>query len=167
MRNSTEPGPRPAASLMKYGSTPSSSVYQRVAAGRSSAHRFTVLLPRSRVTSFTGVGLFFSSAAVADVPDVAIRVGEGSAVPAPLQLRRGLEDLPAGLLGLVQNFVDGILAAHDAREDNAAEAAAVRTHAHHVGEPVAAVGAAGGGPGGVGWGAGPSARGGGGVAAPD
>ena len=31
MRNSTSPGPRPAASLVKYGSTPSSSVYQRLA----------------------------------------------------------------------------------------------------------------------------------------
>src|SRR5258708_12669179 len=49
MRNSTYPDPRPAASLLKYGSTPSSSVYQRAAAGRSSAHRVIVLIPRSMV----------------------------------------------------------------------------------------------------------------------
>src|SRR5215831_15076324 len=85
------------------------------------------------------VGLVLSLGAVADVPDVAIRVGERSAVPAPLQLRRGLEDLPAGLLGLVQNFTDAVLAAHDVIEHDAAEAAALRAHAHHVGEPVAAV----------------------------
>src|SRR5215813_5795093 len=74
--------------------------------------------------SLLGVGLVLSFGAVADVPDVAIRVGEGSAVPAPLQLRRRLEDLPAGLLGLVQDFVDAVFAAHDVIEDDAAEAAA-------------------------------------------
>src|SRR5262249_12204855 len=61
------------------------------------------------------------------------------AFPAPLQLRRGLEDLPAGLLGLAQDFVDPVLAAHDVIEHDAAEAAALRAHAHHVSEPVAAV----------------------------
>src|SRR5215467_14668443 len=86
-----------------------------------------------------GVGLVLSLGAVADVPDVAVRVGERSAVPAPLQLRRGLEDLPAGVLGLVQNFVDAVLAAHDVIEHDAAEAAALRAHAHHAGEPGAAV----------------------------
>ena len=39
------------ASLVKYGSTPSNSVYQRVAAGRSTAQKFMVLIPRSMVTS--------------------------------------------------------------------------------------------------------------------
>src|SRR5262249_22059796 len=85
------------------------------------------------------VGLVLSCGAVADVPDVAIRVGERSAVPAPLQRSRGLEDLPASLPGLLQNFADAVLAAHDVVEDDAAEAAALRAHAHHVGEPVAAV----------------------------
>src|SRR5439155_23340207 len=89
--------------------------------------------------SLLRVGLVLSLGAVADVPDVAIWVGERTAVPAPLQLRRGLEDLPAGLLGLVQNFTDAVLAAHDVIEDHAAEAAALRARAHHVGEPVAAV----------------------------
>src|SRR5215471_20798596 len=42
--------------------------------------------------SLFGVGLVLSFGAVADVPDVAVRVGEGSAVPAPPQLGRGLED---------------------------------------------------------------------------
>jgi hypothetical protein len=37
----------PATSLVKYGSTPSSSVYQRAAADRSSAPRFMVFIPRS------------------------------------------------------------------------------------------------------------------------
>src|SRR5215211_4807588 len=91
------------------------------------------------VTSLLGVGLVFPLGAVADVPDVAIRVGEGSAVPAPLQLRRGREDLSARPLGLLQNFVDAVLAAHDVIEDDATKAAALRTQAHHVGESVAAV----------------------------
>src|SRR6516165_7161192 len=94
---------------------------------------------RSTACSLLGVGLVLSFSAVADVPYVAVRVGERTAVPAPLQLRRGHEDLPAGLLGLVQNFVDAVLAAHDVIEDDAAEAAALRARAHHVGEPVAAV----------------------------
>src|SRR5262249_41505973 len=51
----------------------------------------------------------------------------------------GLEDLPAGLAGLVQNLVDAVLAAHDVIEDHAAKTAARRAHAHHAGEPVAAV----------------------------
>src|SRR5262245_729064 len=55
MRNSTYPGPRPAVSLLKYGLTPRSSVYQRVAAARSSAHRFMVLIPRSMMTPFPTV----------------------------------------------------------------------------------------------------------------
>jgi hypothetical protein len=38
----------------------------------------------SALTSLLGVGLVFSFGAVGDAPDVAIRVGEGSAVPAPL-----------------------------------------------------------------------------------
>src|SRR5215469_18979526 len=86
-----------------------------------------------------GVGLVLSFGAVADVPDVAVRVGERSAVSTPPQLRRGLEDLPARFVGLVQNLADAVLAAHDVVEDDAAEAAALRAHAHHAGEPVAAV----------------------------
>src|SRR5205823_10892253 len=39
----------------------------------------------------------------------------------------------------IQNFVDAVLATHDVIEDDAAEAAALRAHAHHAGEPVAAV----------------------------
>src|SRR5215469_12699326 len=85
------------------------------------------------------VGLVLSRGAVADVPDVAVRVGERTAVPAPLQLRGRLEDLPASVLGLAQNLVDAVLAAHDVIEDDAAEAAALWADAHHVGEPVAAV----------------------------
>src|SRR4029453_8973041 len=73
---------------------------------------------RSTAGLLLRVGLVLSLGAVADVPDVAVRVGERTAVPAPLQLRRGLEDLPAGLLGLVQNFVDAVLAAHDVIEDD-------------------------------------------------
>src|SRR5215469_107855 len=94
---------------------------------------------RGTARPLLGVRLVLAFGAVADVPDVAVWVGERTAVPAPLQLRRGLEDLPAGLLGLVQNFVDAALAAHDVIEDDTAEAAALRARAHHVGEPVAAV----------------------------
>src|SRR5262249_5423181 len=85
------------------------------------------------------VGLVLALGAVADVPDVAIRVRERTAVPAPGQLRRGFEDRSAGPLGLVQNLVDAALAAHDVIEDDAAEAAALRARAHHAGEPVVAV----------------------------
>src|SRR5262249_32136727 len=51
----------------------------------------------------------------------------------------GFEVRPAGLAGLVQHLVDAVLAAHDVVEHDAAEAAALRAHAHHAGEPVAAV----------------------------
>src|SRR5262249_37120167 len=81
------------------------------------------------------VGLILSLGAVADVPDVAIRVGERTAVPAPRQLRRRLEDRPAGLLSLLQNLADAVLAAHDVIEHDATEAAALRAHAHHAGAP--------------------------------
>src|SRR6266516_1037312 len=94
---------------------------------------------RSTACPLLRVGLVLSLGAVADVPDVTVRVRERTAVPAPLQLRRGLEDRPAGLPGLVQNFVDAVLAAHDVIEHDAAEAAALPAHAHHVGEPVAAI----------------------------
>src|SRR5215211_5784319 len=86
-----------------------------------------------------GVGLILSHRAVADIPDVAVRVCEGSAVPAPLQLRRGLEDVRAGLLSLLHDLVDACLAAHDVVEDDATETAAVGAGPHHVGQALAAV----------------------------
>src|SRR5262245_22842484 len=89
--------------------------------------------------SLLGVGLILSRRAVADIPDVAVRVCEGSAVPAPLQLRRGLEDLRAGLLGLLYDLVDACLAAHDVAEDDATETAAVGAGPHHVGQALTAV----------------------------
>src|SRR5262245_36433165 len=92
----------------------------------------------TRPTSL-GVGLILSHRAVADIPDVAVRVCEGSAVPAPLQLRRGLEDLRAGLPGLLHDLVDACLATHDVVEDDATETAAVGAGSHHVGQALAAV----------------------------
>src|SRR5262249_60566312 len=86
-----------------------------------------------------GLGLFFPGGHAPIVPEAPPRAGKRPAAPAPLQLRRGLEDLPASLPGLLQNFVDAVLAARDVIEDDAAEAAAIRTDAHHAGEPVAPV----------------------------
>ena len=54
-------------------------------------------------------------------------------------LAAGVRIVPPALPGLVQNFVDAVLAPYDVIEDNASEAAALSTHAHHVGESVAAV----------------------------
>jgi hypothetical protein len=45
------------------------------------------------------VGLVLALGALADAPDVAVRVREGTAVPAPLLGGGGLEDRGAGLLG--------------------------------------------------------------------
>src|SRR5215213_2891372 len=90
-------------------------------------------------SSLLGVGLILSHRAVADIPDVAVRVCEGSAVPTPLQLRRGLEDRRAGLLGLLHDLVDACLAAHDVVEDDATETAAVGAGPDHVGQALAAV----------------------------
>jgi hypothetical protein len=45
------------------------------------------------------VRLVLTLGAVADAPDVAVRVREGTAVPAPLQGGGGLEDRGTGLLG--------------------------------------------------------------------
>src|SRR5262249_33557654 len=72
-------------------------------------------------------------------PSSTPRGGKPPAVPAPRQLRRRLEDRPAGLLSLLQNLADAVLAAHDVIEHDATEAAALRAHAHHAGEPAAAV----------------------------
>src|SRR6266536_189350 len=89
--------------------------------------------------SLLGVGLIRSHRAVGDIPDVAVRVGEGAAVPAPLQLRRRLEDRRAGRVGLLHNLVDARLAAHDVVEDDATETAAVGAGPDHVGQALAAV----------------------------
>src|SRR6476659_6805210 len=89
--------------------------------------------------SLLGVALILAHRAVADIPDVAVRVCEGAAVPAPLQLRRGLEDRRAGLLGLVQDLVDACLAAHDVVEDDATETAAIGAAPYHVGQALAAI----------------------------
>src|SRR5882762_206198 len=91
------------------------------------------------VRTLLGVGLILSLRAVTDRPDVAVGVREGSAVPAPLQLRRGLEDLAAGLLGLVHDLVHALFATYDVVEDNAAEAVAVSTHAGALCQTVAAI----------------------------
>src|SRR5205814_4387663 len=72
------------------------------------------------------VGLIASLRAVADPPDKAIGVCERTAVPAPLQLRRGLEDLGAGLLRFVHHLVNPLLAANDVVQGQAGEAAALR-----------------------------------------
>src|SRR5436190_15648858 len=75
------------------------------------------------------VWLIVSLRAVADPPDVAVGVCERTAVPAPLQLRRGLEDLGAGLLCFVHHLVNPFLAANDVVQGQAGEAAALRVHA--------------------------------------
>src|SRR5262249_2979967 len=86
-----------------------------------------------------GQGGLFPGGVVAGFQDAPPGLGQRPAVPAPLHPRRGLEDLPASLPGLLQNLADAVLAAHDVIEDHAAEAAALRAHAHHAGEPVAPV----------------------------
>src|SRR5258705_779891 len=78
-----------------------------------------------------GVGLIVSLRAVGDRPDEAIGVRERPAIPAPLQLRRGLEDLPAGLLVLVHDLVDPLFATNDVIKYETAEAVAVGRAADH------------------------------------
>src|SRR5919106_400036 len=85
------------------------------------------------------VGLVLSLGAVADLPDVAVRVRERAAVPAPLQAGGRLQDRGAGLLRFRQDLVDPRLAADNVGEDQPAETAALRAGAHVVGQAVAAV----------------------------
>ena|SRR4249919_1892443 len=80
-------------------------------------------------TAATRRRLVLSLGAVADAPDVAVRVREGTAVPAPLQGGGGLEDRGAGLLGLRHDLVDPLLAADHVGKDQPAEAAALRARA--------------------------------------
>ena len=68
---------------------------------------------------------------------VAVRVREGSAVPAR-SVAAG-EDLSAGLLGLLHDRVDACLAAHDVIEDDAPETVALAACPNHVGQALAAV----------------------------
>src|SRR5206468_11924666 len=86
-----------------------------------------------------GVGLILSLCAVAERPDVAIGVRERPAIPAPLQLRRGLEDLRTRLLGFGHDLVDALFATDDVIKDETAEAVAVSSHADHVCQSVAAI----------------------------
>src|ERR671918_1635567 len=85
------------------------------------------------------VGLVLSLGAVADVPDVAVRVRERAAVPAPILAGGGLEDRGAGLLRFRQDLVDPRLAADNVGEDQPAETAALRAGAHVGGQAVSAV----------------------------
>jgi hypothetical protein len=85
------------------------------------------------------IGLVFAPGAVADVPDVAVRVGEGTAVSAPFLGGGGLEDRGAGVLGFRQDLVDPLLAADDVGEDQPAEAAALRTRTVVGGQAIPAV----------------------------
>src|SRR5207237_8490384 len=85
------------------------------------------------------VWLIASLRAIADPPDVAVGVCERTAVPAPLQLRRGLEDLGAGLLCFVHHLIDSLLAADDVVQGQAGEAAALRVHANVRREALAPV----------------------------
>src|SRR5208337_1121987 len=85
------------------------------------------------------VGLVLPLGAVADVPDVAVGVREGTAVPAPLQGGGGLKDRGAGLLGFRHDLVDPRLAADYVVEDQPAEAVALRARAHRGGQAVSAV----------------------------
>src|SRR6266550_2835024 len=85
------------------------------------------------------VWLIASLRAVTDPPDVAVGVRERTTVPAPLQLRRRLEDFGAGLLRLVHYLVDSLLAANDVVHHHAGEAAALRVHADIGREPFAPV----------------------------
>src|SRR6266850_3481641 len=81
-------------------------------------------------TSLFRVWLIAALRAVTDPPDVAVEICERTTVPAPLQLRRGLEDLGAGLLGFVHHRVNSRLAANDVVHDHAGKAAALRIHAN-------------------------------------
>src|SRR5438477_10902817 len=85
------------------------------------------------------VWLIASLRAVTDPPDVAVGVREGTTVPAPLQLRRGLEDLRAGLLCFVHHLVNSLFAANDVVQGQAGEAAALRVHADIGRQPFAPV----------------------------
>ncbi|GAA0955399.1 hypothetical protein Vau01_068160 [Virgisporangium aurantiacum] len=98
-----------------------------------------VSTPNPRCPPLFGVRLIRRVAAVAEAPDVAVRVGERAAVPAPRQVAGGLEDRRAGLLRLRENLVDPLLTPDDVGEDQPAEAAALRARAHLVGQAVAAV----------------------------
>src|SRR5262245_55890171 len=104
------------------------------ARGASRRSRRSVVGP-----SLLGVGLILALRAVADRPDVAVRVREGTAVPAPSQGGSRLEDRGAGRLGLGQDLVDPRLAPDHVGEDQPAEAAALRAHPDHLGQTVAAV----------------------------
>src|SRR5207247_5601968 len=76
------------------------------------------------------VWLIAALRAVTDPPHVAVGVCERTTVPAPLQLRRGLEDLGAGLLCFVHHLVNSLLAANDIVQGQAGEAAPLRVHAN-------------------------------------
>src|SRR4029453_6892152 len=95
--------------------------------------------PLSRLGPLLRVRLVLPLGAVADAPDVAVRVGAGAAAAAPLQGRGGLEDRGAGLLGFRHDLVDSRLAADDVGEDQPAEAAALRARAVVGGQAVPAV----------------------------
>src|SRR5439155_3487078 len=75
------------------------------------------------------VWLIAALRAVTDPPDVAVVVCERTAVSTPLQLRRGLGDLGAGLLCFVHHLVNSLLAANDVVQGHAGEATALRVHA--------------------------------------
>src|SRR5207249_7435311 len=85
------------------------------------------------------VWLIAALRAVTDPPNVTVGVCERTAVPAPLQLRRGLEDLGAGLLCLVDHLVNALLAANDVVHHHAGEAAALRVNADIRREALASV----------------------------
>src|SRR2546422_7016203 len=75
------------------------------------------------------VGLIPPLPAVPPPPAVPAGAGEQPAVPAPLQLRRGLEDLGVGLLCFVHHRVNSRLTANDVVQDHAREATALRADA--------------------------------------
>src|SRR5438445_1503439 len=87
------------------------------------------------------VWLIAALRAVTNPPDVAVGVCERTAVSTPLQLRRGLEDLGAGLLCFVHHLVNSRLAADDVVQGQAGEAAALRVHANIGREALAPINA--------------------------
>src|SRR5438309_7723871 len=84
--------------------------------------------PRSR-GGLLRVWLIGALRAVTDPPNIAVGIRERTAVPAPLQLRRGLEDLRARLLCFVHHRVDSRLAANHVVQGQSGEAIALGAHA--------------------------------------
>src|SRR5439155_9019491 len=71
-----------------------------------------------------------------DLPQIAIRIGEIPAIPAPRRTPRRPDDLAADAFGFRQYSFNAILGANDVGERDSMEAVAVGSHARVLGEGV-------------------------------